>query len=275
MTNYNNNLRQRLGRGETVVGSWLNSGSPIVAELMAQMGFDFLTVDAEHSAVDLPQTQAMLQAIRAGNPDCAALVRLPDTNYATTKRFMDAGAAGVIAPLVNTAAQAAEVVRAVKYPPLGGRGVGFCRANKYGAELTPETLNEANEATFVCVQIEHAEALAHLDEIFTAGPIDAALIGPYDLSASLGVLGDFAHPLMQQAERAILAACRKHGVAAGIHVVQPAPAAVRQRISEGYRFIAYSLDITLLQHAGCEGLRAIRQTAAVGKRQTAATCYAP
>ena len=262
----NANLRQRLRNGETVVGSWLNAGSPIVAELMAQMGFDFLTVDAEHSAVDLPQTQAMLQAIRAGNPQCAGLVRLPDTNYATTKQFMDAGAAGIIAPLVNTAAQALEVVRAVKYPPLGGRGVGFCRANDYGAQLTPQTLNDANDASFVCVQIEHADALAHLDEIFTAGPVDAALIGPYDLSASLGVLGDFAHPLMQKAERAILAACQRHNVAAGIHVVAPAPDAVRQRMREGYRFIAYSLDITLLQHAGREGLRAIRQTAAVATR---------
>lgn len=249
------NLRRRLRNGETIVGSWLQANSPIIAELMAQQGFDFLTLDAEHAPLDLGPALAMLQAITAGNPACAPLVRLPGNDYATTKRFLDAGAQGVIAPLINTAAEAREVVRAVKYPPLGGRGVGYCRANAYGANVTPQTLRDANDNTFICLQIEHADALAQLDDILQVGEIDAALIGPYDLSASLGLTGDFTHPRMIAAEREILAACQRHGVAAGIHVVQPAPDAVAQRIREGYRFIAYSLDITFLMTACRQALK--------------------
>ena len=97
------NLRQVLQTGGYVVGSWINTCSPIVAELMAAAGFDFLTVDAEHSAVDVPQAHVLFQAIRAGNPDCVPLVRLPGNDYATTKRYLDAGAVGVIAPLINSA----------------------------------------------------------------------------------------------------------------------------------------------------------------------------
>ncbi len=125
-------LRQRLRRGETVIGSWINSGSPIIAELMAACGFDFLCVDVEHSAVDLPQTQQLFQAIRSGHPDCAAMVRLHGVDYALVKRYLDAGASGVVAPLVRTREEAMLLVEATKYPPQGLRDVGFCRANAYG-----------------------------------------------------------------------------------------------------------------------------------------------
>ena len=146
------NIRKKLQAGEVVLGSWINSGSPIVAELMAQAGFDFLCVDAEHSAVDLPQTQQLFQAIASGNPDCAAFVRLHGVDYPLVKRCMDAGARGVVAPLVRSRAEAELLVEAVKYPPMGNRGVGFCRANRYGADLQGE-FNRANEASVVAVQI--------------------------------------------------------------------------------------------------------------------------
>ena len=129
------NIKKKITQQEIIIGSWVNTASPIVAELMASCGFDFLTVDLEHSAVDLPLTQQLFQAIKSGNKDCSPLVRLANHNYFEIKRYMDAGAAGVIAPLINTPEQAKEVVSAVKYPPHGARGVGFCRANKYGMRL--------------------------------------------------------------------------------------------------------------------------------------------
>lgn len=250
-------LRERLRQGHPVIGSWLNTASPIAAELMATAGFDFLTVDIEHSAVDLPQAQALFQAIKAGNPACAPLARLAGNVYADTKRFLDAGAAGVIAPFINTGDQARELVRAVKYPPQGMRGVGYCRANDYGLHLE-RSVAQANEQTFVCVQIEHADALANLDQIFAVAGIDAAIIGPYDLSASMGITAQFDHPEMRAATKHILAACQKHGIAPGIHVVQPEPAEVVARLQEGYRFIAYSLDITMLLRASLTGLEQIK-----------------
>ena len=113
------NLKQKIADHKCVVGSWLNTASPITAELMASIGFDFLTVDLEHCAIDLAVVQSLFQAMKAGNPTCIPLVRLPGHTYAETKRFMDAGAGGVIAPLINLPEQAEEIVQAVKYPPRG------------------------------------------------------------------------------------------------------------------------------------------------------------
>jgi len=253
-------LKEMLQSGRPVIGSWINTASPVAAELMAASGFDFLTVDVEHSPVDLVQTQALFQAIKAGNPRCAALARLAGNSYADTKRYLDAGAAGVIAPFINTADQARELVRSVKYPPEGMRGVAFCRANGYGSRLE-EYVARANRETFVCVQIEHAEAVRNIDEILAVPGVDAVMIGPYDLSASLGITARFDHPEMTAAVDAVNAACQRHGIAAGIHVVQPEPAQVLRRIREGYRFIAYSLDITILMNACQGGLSEIRRGA--------------
>ena len=251
------NFKERLKNGHPVIGSWINTASPIIAELMATAGFDFLTVDVEHSAVDLVQAQSLFQAIRSGSPGCVALVRLAGNVYSDTKRFLDAGANGVIAPFINTRKQAEELVCAVKYPPLGMRGVGFCRANDYGLRLK-EHFATANDETFVCVQIEHVDAIANLDDILSVRGIDAVMIGPYDLSASMGITAQFAHPDMVAVTRTIFTACRQHGVAPGIHVVQPDPAEAVSRYHEGYRFIAYSLDITMLLRSCVEGLVQIR-----------------
>jgi len=262
-------LKEKLADGGTVVGSWINTGSPIVAELMAQAGFDFLTIDAEHSAVDLSQVQQLMQAIRSGNPDCTPLVRVPGCDYAQIKRYMDAGAGGVICPLVNSAEQAQVVVDAVKYPgagpqttdhrpqTTGRRGVGFCRDNMYGIRLE-ERVAEANADTLVCVQIEHADAVENIDHILAVEGVDAAFIGPYDLSASLGITARFDHPRMVDAMEQILSACRRHDVVPGVHVVPPDTGEVAERLAEGYRLIAYSLDITMLSKSCRDGLAAIR-----------------
>lgn len=239
------NLRKSLKSGESVVGSWLNSGSPIVAELMAACGFDFLCVDAEHSAVDLPQTQQLFQAIRSGNPECAPLVRLHGVDYALVKRYLDAGARGVVAPLVRTADEAELLVQATKYPPMGLRGVGFCRANEYGLRLADEC-ERANDEILVVVQIEHIEAVENIDAILSVEGIDAAFIGPYDLSASMGITGQFEHSAYLTARDRILDACKRHQIVPGLHVVPPDVDQVKARKKEGYRFIAYSLDITIL-----------------------------
>jgi 2-dehydro-3-deoxyglucarate aldolase len=252
------NIKKLLSGNKPVIGSWINSASPIIAELMAATGFDFLTVDVEHSALDLGQTQALFQAIGSGNPHCAALVRLAGNNYSDTKRYLDAGADGVIAPFINTADQARELIRAVKYPPLGMRGVGFCRANMYGMRLK-ESVSVANDETFVCVQIEHIDAVRNIDEILVVPGIDAVIIGPYDLSASMGITAQFDHPDMISAIDSIGSACKQHSVVAGIHIVQPDVKDVVRRYNEGYRFVAYSLDITMLMNACTTGLREIRE----------------
>lgn len=238
-------MRERIRSSQVVVGSWLCSGSPVVAELMAANGLDFLCVDAEHSAVDLPATQALFQAIRSGNRECAPLVRLHGVDYALVKRYMDAGARGVVAPLVCRREDAETLIKAVKYPPLGERGVGFCRANEYGLRLQEE-FDRANEETLVVVQIEHIKAVENIDEILSVEGVDAAFVGPFDLSASMGITAQFTHPDYLEAKKRILAACQRHGVAPGIHVVQPDVAQLAEAVEQGFKLIAYSLDITIL-----------------------------
>lgn len=247
-------------RDETAIGTWVNTNSPVVAELLAALGFDFITIDAEHAAAGINEVQAMCQAITAGNPDCTPLVRLPEANYETVKRHLDAGAKGIIAPLINTPEEAHEVVEAAKYPPEGRRGVGFARSNAYGTDFDASVPHD-NEEILVCVQIEHAEAVNNIDAILAVDGIDAAFFGPYDLSASLDVTGQFDHPKFEEAIETAEAACRENDIVLGTHVVQPDVNEAIQRVEEGYRLLAYSLDITVLSEVYGTDLEAIRTAA--------------
>ena len=250
-------VRQRLKRGETVIGTWLNSGSSIIGELMAQTGLDFITVDAEHSAVDLMETQRIFQAIRSGNFSTETFVRLHGVDYSLTKRYLDAGATGVIGPLVTNADEAALLVKACKYPPLGKRGVGFCRANRYGLNVETQ-FAEINDKILVAVQIEDIEAVKNIDDILSVEGIDAAFIGPYDLSASMGITAQFDHVDYIDARNRILESCAKNSIIPGIHIVQPCPQEATERINDGFNLLAYSLDITMVQKTLVEGLSQIR-----------------
>ncbi len=251
------NVKEVIRKNGCAVGSWINTASPIVAEILSGSDFDFLVVDAEHSAVDIEKSVLLFQAIAAGNGECIPMVRLPGNVYSETKRYLDAGAMGVIAPLINTAAGAKELVESVKYPPLGKRGVGYGRSHAYGFQFD-RYMSRANDDTFVCVQIEHVDAIPNLDAIFSTKGVDAAFIGPYDLSASMGLTAQFDHKRYVEASTAILRKCRDHGIIPGIHVVQPDVNEVLKRIDEGFQFIAYSLDITILGHFSRAGLAAIR-----------------
>ncbi len=247
-----------LNERSCLLGSWINTGSAVVAEIMAACGFDFLVVDAEHSAVDVPQAQVIFQAIKAGNPNCVPMVRLPENSYAETKRYLDAGAMGVIAPLINCAHDAKELVRSVKYPPMGERGVGYGRSHGYGFSFN-EYMAKANKETFVCVQIEHIKAVKNLGEILSVEGVDAVFIGPYDLTASMGITGQFEHPDYLKVRRNILDECLRNNARAGIHVIEPDPQEAMKRIEEGFSIMAYSLDITMVGNACRQGLEEIRQ----------------
>ena len=149
------------------------------------------------------------------------------------------------------------VVEAVKYPPLGNRGVGFCRANQYGLNLQKE-FDRANDCNLVAVQIEHIDAVNNIDEILSVEGVDAVFIGPYDLTASMGITAQFEHPEYIAARDKILNACTRHNIVPGIHVVAPDPAQVLARKAEGYRFIAFSLDITMLTTVCSQSLAAMK-----------------
>ena len=160
---------------------------------MAGCGFDFLTVDVEHSPAGVGETQSIFQAVRSGNPDCDCLVRLHGVDYSHVKRFLDSGANGVIAPLVETREDVETLVAATKYPPVGRRGVGFCRASRYGLNII-DYVENVNDQMLLALQIESATAVEKIDDLLSVDGVDAVFLGPYDLSASHGVTAQFDHP---------------------------------------------------------------------------------
>lgn len=251
-------LKQRLRRGAVTVGSWLTLGHPALAEIMAKAGFDWLTVDLEHSAMTIREAEDLIRVIDLCG--VTPLARVSSNDPVQIKRVMDAGAHGVIVPMVNSKADAERAVAAVHYPRRGQRGVGLARAQGYGARFR-EYVSWLAQESLVIVQIEHIRAVEHLGEILRVDGVDGFLVGPFDLSGSLGVPGDFEHPSMLRALERIRRVARRHPAAAGYHVIPPRPQAVRQKIAEGYRFIGYSVDFLFLGEACRQGLGQIRASA--------------
>ena len=250
-----NTLRSALHDGRPVFGSWLQSGNSAVAEVMARAGFDWLAIDLEHSTIDLETAFTLIQVIDLAG--CAPLVRLSANDPVQIKHVMDAGAWGVIVPSVKSAAEAREAVGAVRYPPHGTRGVGLGRAHGYGPGFA-DYLRACSEGSVVIAMIEQREGVEHVDEILQVPGIAGVFVGPYDLSASYGVMGELDHPLVGQAMRRIVEAARANGKAAGIHVVHPPVTQVADRLSEGFRFIAYAGDMLLLTPAVLQAAQQLR-----------------
>ena len=236
-------FRARLLRGDRLLGTMITLPSPEVTELMAAVGFDWLFLDAEHSTLEARELQAMLQGAGAAMP---CLVRVPAVAQIPIKKALDIGAAGIIVPQVNTVAQAEHVVRLAKYPPAGARGVGVGRAQGYGLRLS-DYLATANDQVAVVVQAEHIDAVAQIDAIVGVAGIDAVLVGPYDLSASLGRTGDLEHPDVVAAIDRITQACLRAGVRLGIFGASAE--AVRPYMDKGYTLIVAGLDTLLLGQA--------------------------
>lgn len=249
-------LKERLKNRELTIGSWLQINSPIVAEIMAQAGFDWLVVDMEHSAISIGEAQLLIQIIDLSG--CVPLVRLSNNDATLIKRVMDAGAHGIIVPNVNSVDDAVAAVEAVRYPPAGTRGVGLWRAQGYGFDFDRYKRWQATESV-VIVQIEHIEGVNNLEAILRTKGVDGFIIGPYDLSASLGIPGKFEHSDFKAALDTVHRVSKQVNALMGTHVVMPDVSAVKQRIKEGYRFIAYGIDTLFLGQSCRNGLNAIKR----------------
>jgi len=248
-------LKSKLRKKVLTIGSWITLGHPAIAEIMAKAGFDWITVDMEHSSITLHQAQQLIQVIELAG--CVPLVRVGENDPNLIKRVMDAGAHGVIIPMVNSEDSAIKAVNAVKYPPLGTRGVGLARAQGYGLEF--ERYKEwVNEQSVVVVQIEHIQAVESLEAILSVEGIDAFIIGPYDLSGSIGRPGEFDHPDVTLALNRVKEIAERNNAVMGFHVIPPEPKEVLKKIEEGYRFIGFSLDTLFLGQSCRGGIRRIR-----------------
>ncbi len=239
---------------KVTIGAWITLSHPAIAEIMASSGFDWIAVDLEHSVITIREAEELIRVINLSN--VTSLVRLTSNDPDQIKRVMDAGSCGVIVPMVKSKDDVKRAVDAVKYPPFGTRSVGLARAQKYGQSFD-EYLEWQKNESIVIVQIEHIDAVNNLEEIFSVGGIDGYIIGPYDLSASLGVPGKFEDPTFLSAMERIKKVANDMKIMGGIHIIEPEPEQLQQRINEGYQFIAYSLDIRMIDVACRDGLNMI------------------
>ena len=238
-------IRDNLRGGGCSVGSWMQIPHASVAEIMGQAGYEWVAVDMEHGAVAVHQLPELFRALELG--DTLPLVRLAQGHTKDCKQALDAGAGGVIVPMVESGESLAAVRDACRWPPAGTRGVGFSRANLFGKHF--QAYREEAQAPLLIAMIERNRAVDRLDEILRIEGLDALLIGPYDLSASMGLTAQFDHPLFLSAMETIRTQAAARQIPCGIHVVAPSFDELQQRIGEGYRFLAYSIDAVMLTQA--------------------------
>ena len=244
-------FKARLTRGEHLIATFLCLPCPESAEIMAELGFDWLILDTEHGPYDTLTAQRLAQA--AVRRPC--VVRVASNEEVWIKKALDIGAAGVLVPLVNTAEVAGRVARACRYAPAGTRGMGGARAQRYGLGFE-EYVAGANDKLAVIVQAEHIEAVENIEAIAAVPGIDAIFVGPYDLSASMGRPGRIDDPAVREAVERVRVATLEAGLRLGIYCGDAASA--RERLAQGFTLIGLSTDLNHLAAAAGSALASVR-----------------
>lgn len=238
-----NSVKQALKRGEPVTGTMISEvGSPGVVWIMANAGFDFVFIDMEHGAFDISQVSDMLKVARLTG--IIPLVRIPDLTYHFVARALDAGAMGIMLPRVETREQVEQLVSYMKYPPVGVRGATSARGHTdYGGAGAQELVSHMNENTMVILQIERKRAIDNIDDLLSVPGVDAAVIGPFDLTLSLGE-DSTSSPRVDEAIQKVVDSARRNNVASGIHI--PDPNVVLKWHKRGMTMLACDTDLCFL-----------------------------
>ena len=232
----NNSIRKALIERNITFGTWIQIGHPAAAEILANTGFDWIAVDCEHTDIEIECFSNIARGMYGRVP--VPLVRVRENNILAIRQVIDAGAEGVIVPLISTAEDAKKAVAAAKYPPLGVRGYAFSRVNNWGVDFDSYS-KSANDDVAVIVMIETKQAVDNIDEILSVEGVDGVFIGPYDLSGSYGIAGQTSNPIVLKACANIVETCFKHSKSAGIHVVIPTSQEIKRTIDgagTGYHF---------------------------------------
>jgi len=226
------------------LGTWLSLYSEAIAEVLVNAGYEWVTVDLEHSAITIDQAEKLIRVIDLAG--AKPYVRVSSNDEVQIKRVLDAGAKGIIVPMVESKEDVLAAINAINYPPKGTRGMGLARAQGYGeAKAKNHYIQNISNKIELYIQIESKEALNHLDEIFSQD-INGYMIGPYDLSSSMGIAGDFTNVDFINAEESILETAKKYDIKRGYHIVEPDLEQLELRKSQGYNFIAFSVDFRML-----------------------------
>ena len=235
-------LRHRLRAGTSPsFGTWISTSSVVCVDALKELPFDWFVIDTEHAHVN-PETLAAMVAV-LGRDGPTPLVRVGDVDQYLVKQALDAGARGILVPLVNTEAQAKAAVAYAKYPPTGVRGIASAPSTRYGLDLAGY-LRRANDETLVGVQIETRQALENLDAIAAVDGIDLLFVGPQDLTLNLGLVDDRKNPKLREAMRTVVQACERHGRVAGTLVVDAEEKRAAHAL--GFRFLSLASDVRFL-----------------------------
>jgi 2-keto-3-deoxy-L-rhamnonate aldolase RhmA len=236
-----------------VLGTIFTIGSPQVAEIISQSGFDWVLIDMEHSTLSLDSAQTAIQVM---GEKILKIVRAPGNDEIWIKRVLDTGCDGILVPMIKNAEEAGKVVIRSKYPVEGQRSVGLTRAHKYGAGFT-EYVSRANKDLIIMIQIEHIEGVKNIDSILKVKGIDSIFIGPYDLSASMGLMGQVHHPDVRSAIDLIKRKCRKAGLPYGIFGMDPVT--LSNELKDGCTFLLCGVDSAILTRSYIDILKVLNR----------------
>jgi len=239
-------FREALLARRVTLGTWIQINHPTSAEVLAELGFDWIGVDLEHSDIDHVSFAQVMRGMYGRGP--VPLARVPTNGVMEIRKALDVGAQGVLVPLVSTAQEAERAVKAAKYPPRGIRGYSFSRMNKWGQDFDTYA-QQANSEITVIVMIETKEGVQNIDAILDVDGVDGVFIGPYDMSGSYGIPGQTQDPIVQDACRQVVRACQQAKKAAGLHVVYATPEQVRRAVEDGFTLICLGVDIVFMREA--------------------------
>ena len=236
-------LKSKLANRELVFGAWMSFSHPSIAEIFSSGDFDFLAIDMEHTTISLEQSQRIIAASQSFGIPC--LPRPVSHSNDWIKPLLDSGANGIIAPLVGNLKISANLRDLIKYPPMGKRSFGVNRAHGYGKDFDSYLESWNSESVYIA-QIENVEGLKNIEQILGTENLDGIMIGPYDMSGSLGVPGQIQHPLVLEAEKTIIAACVRANKSCGTQLAKFTPSNVQSAVDKGYTFIIASSDLFIL-----------------------------
>jgi 2-keto-3-deoxy-L-rhamnonate aldolase RhmA len=236
-------LKKRLRARERLFGGWISYAHPSITETFARAGFDFIAIDMEHSTISIEQAQRIIAASQSEGVPCLPRPVSHSNDY--IKPLLESGADGILIQMVNTPAEVETLLRLVKFPPIGRRSYGVNRAHAYGFDFD-DYITAWNETSTFMIQVESIEAVENIDKLLQYDEIDGVMVGPYDISGSLGVPGQLSHPKVQDASRRVIEACERRGKSCGTQVADITEAGVQALFALGHTYAILGSDLFVL-----------------------------
>ncbi len=236
-------LKQKLQARERLFAGWISYAHPSITETFARAGFDFIAIDMEHATISLEQAQRIIAASQSEGIPC--LPRPVSHSNDWIKPLLESGADGMLVQMVNTPEELEALVGHIKYPPMGRRSYGVNRAQAYGFDFD-SYITDWNDTSSFIIQVESIQAVENIDKLVEFAEVDAVMVGPYDISGSLGVPGQTSHPLVIEASRKVIAACERAGKSCGTQVADANPESVEALFSLGYTYAILGSDLFVL-----------------------------